>query len=227
METGPILLMETSTPAGSLAVLWHGRVVHASGFGSDRSHNSALFAPLRDALAAVDGHAFARVLVGTGPGSYSGTRVGIAAAQGVALAHGCPVAGVCSLLASPAVRSGVRCLAVGDARRGSGWHAEFDQGKMTRGPGLCDWPEMERVIMRAVEEGAVVFSFEPCGNKEFPAAAHAHVRVETPTAEGLGGAWLAMDDAERAACDAVPPQPVYLRPPHITEAKRGHPLTRG
>ncbi len=227
VDAGPILLIETSTPTGSLAVLSNGRIAFASEFQSDRSHNSALFAPLQDALAAADGHAFARVLAGTGPGSYSGTRVGIAAAQGVALAHGCPAIGISSLLASPAVRSGERCFAVGDARRGSGWHAEFGGGRMVRGPELYEWPEMGRVITRALEDGVVVFSFEPCTSADFPASLAEHVRIERPTAAGLGMAWLAMDDAGRAACEAVPPQPVYLRPPHITEAKRGHPLKRG
>lgn len=86
---------------------------------------------------------------------------------------------------------------------------------------------MERVIKRALADGLAVFSFEPCNNPEFPAALAEHVRIERPAAAGLGMAWLAMDDEGRFACAAVPPQPVYLRPPHITEAKRGHPLTRG
>lgn len=34
------------------------------------------------------------VIVGTGPGSYSGTRIGIAVGQGVALAHNCPAVGL-------------------------------------------------------------------------------------------------------------------------------------
>jgi len=227
VDAGPILLIETSTPAGSLAVLWNGRIVFSSAFQSDRSHNSALFAPLQAALAAVDGRAFARVLAGTGPGSYSGTRVGIAAAQGVALAHGCPAIGISSLLASPSARTGRRCLAIGDARRGSGWHAELRAGRMARVPELYDWPEMERSVTRALADGMTVFSFEPCDNENLPSVLAEQVRIEQPTAEGLGTAWLAMDAAERMACESAPPQPVYLRPPHITEARRGHPLTRG
>ncbi|MGC4013199.1 MAG: hypothetical protein QM755_01595 [Luteolibacter sp.] len=63
-------------------------------FCSDRSHNAVLLGPLGELMAGLSPEDIGLVLVGSGPGSYSGTRVGIAAAQGVALAAGCPVVAV-------------------------------------------------------------------------------------------------------------------------------------
>ena len=52
------------------------------------------------------------------------------------------------------------------------------------------------------------------------------IRRVIPTAPALAEAWLALDDATRTKLRDEPPQPAYLRPPHITQAKRGHPLLR-
>ena len=50
---------------------------------------------------------------------------------------------------------------------------------------------------------------------------------EQPTAELLWQAWdnLTVEEKERVGAQVV--QPVYLKPPHITLAKAGHPLLRG
>ncbi len=75
-------------------------------------------AKLRD-----EGFAPERVVVGCGPGSYSGVRGGICAAQGFALALGVEVCGVCSLF-------GValdRFVAIGDAGRQMAYVANVDR----------------------------------------------------------------------------------------------------
>ncbi len=106
--------IELSTARGSVAVAAGGEVLFEAEFGAGRSHNALLFEPLRAALAAA-GERLAGIVVGTGPGSYTGVRIGIAAAQGVALSRQVPVAGVSSLLAwGGETDYGV----VGDARRG-------------------------------------------------------------------------------------------------------------
>lgn len=218
------LFIESSTPRASLALLRGSTVVWEESFTGDRSHNALLFAPLERALARLkDGEKLAGVVIGTGPGSYSGTRVGIAAGQGVAMVHGCPAVGLCSLLAVPAAESG-KSLAIGDARRGSAWRAVIEDGLLVREPELCSAGDLDEEIRSAGE--AKVFSLEPVGKIGLSEEILGRVLLEHPDALRLAAAWMRLPEGERERLSALPPQPVYLRPPHITEAKGGHPLLR-
>ena len=207
-----VLAIECSTPKASLALVRDGEVVLEGGFESDRHHNALLFEPLRYLIKALGGADLDEIVVGTGPGSYSGTRVGIAAGQGVGLVHRCPVAGLSSLLALGLEQG----LVVGDARRGSAWWVRLGDGlpepqlvPASELPGLIDGPAhaLESLSRLALPPGV-------------------EIRRVTPSATALATAWLALDEPTRDRLRAEPPQPAYLRPPHITEAKKGHPLLR-
>jgi tRNA threonylcarbamoyl adenosine modification protein YeaZ len=210
-----LLTIESSTCRASIALMSGDELIFTAGFESDRNHNALLFDPLEKALALLDGRMLDLVIVGTGPGSYSGTRVGIAAGQGVALVHGCPAVGLSSLLATPRSAG----VAIGDARRGSAWWADLDGG-LPR-PELIDADRLAPFL--ADREG--IFSFEDVARLGLPE--EIAVEILEPTAEGLARAWLRLDEDTRAEILRQPPQPEYLRPPHITEAKKGHPLLRG
>lgn len=67
-----------------------------------------------------------RVVVGVGPGPFTGLRVGIATAAAFALARGVPVVGVCSLDAV-AHDMGGPCVVVSDARRGELYAALYPE----------------------------------------------------------------------------------------------------
>ncbi len=81
-------------------------------------------------------HDICAIVAGTGPGSFTGLRVGLALATGIGLGLGIPVLGVCSLvtLASALQRRldatpGGAPRAIGallDARRGESFFAAFD-----------------------------------------------------------------------------------------------------
>jgi tRNA A37 threonylcarbamoyladenosine modification protein TsaB len=160
------------------------------------------------------------VLVGSGPGSYSGTRVGIAAAQGVAIAMGCPAVAVPSVLAVPSVAEGVRCLAIGDARRGSFWHASINGFDLPEPPTLSDAAELMSVVAEAVADGCAVFSFEEPSRFPLGSELVNQIQQEFPDASRLWQAWLASSEETRRVWTATIPQPLYLKPPHITPSKR-------
>ncbi|MGC4016886.1 MAG: tRNA (adenosine(37)-N6)-threonylcarbamoyltransferase complex dimerization subunit type 1 TsaB [Luteolibacter sp.] len=206
------LVFETSAPTASLLLAGPGGVVAEREFCSDRSHNAVLFGPLGELMAGLSPEDIGLVLVGSGPGSYSGTRVGIAAAQGVALAAGCPVVAVPSILAAPSVATGA-CMVVGDARRGSYWISRVEDGCVAREPELIDGEHFSRELA-----GVAAVTFETAARDPFPAGLE--ISREIPTARLLWEAWQRSPESERARWAAEAPQPLYLRPPHITEAKR-------
>jgi len=93
-----VLALETVTRAGSVAV-WVDGVCHAQAGDPARTHGERLPGELLDLLRAhglttddVD-----RLAVVSGPGSFTGLRVGIATMQGLALASGRPVVAVPTL----------------------------------------------------------------------------------------------------------------------------------
>ncbi|MCX7826126.1 MAG: tRNA (adenosine(37)-N6)-threonylcarbamoyltransferase complex dimerization subunit type 1 TsaB [Verrucomicrobiae bacterium] len=117
------LALDTSGPVGSVALRRDGRLV-AERTLDTQQHHSSLLLPTIDELLRADGLAPREVglwVVGLGPGSYTGIRVGIAAAKGFAVAWGRPLVGAGSVealaLEHGANRSGAVAVVV-DARRG-------------------------------------------------------------------------------------------------------------
>ena len=78
--------------------------------------------------AGVDYAALQYIAVGCGPGSFTGIRVGLAAAVGYGLALGVPVYGVSSLEAMAGCEAGVS-LSLMDTRRGGVFAQMFEDGK--------------------------------------------------------------------------------------------------
>ena len=217
------LVLETATPHASLGLAGADGGFCGLEFSSDRNHNARLFAPLARVLDGVEPSAIGRVLVGSGPGSYSGTRVGIAAAQGVALAAGCQAVAVPSLLGVPAIGEGlaeVECLFLGDARRGTYWTARSRGWALVAGPELVDAVMLAKRVAQGVAAGLAVVSLEDPARFAVLGGISDAIQLQTPSAPRLWQAWLHAGEATRAAWSAVPPQPIYLKPPHITAPKR-------
>jgi hypothetical protein len=76
------------------------------------------------------------------------------------------------------------------------------------------WSE---TLTRAKAEGRLLFSFED--PSRWPLPGGLDVTMIFPSARLLWAAWNAADDATRTAWRAQPPQPIYLKPPHISKAK--------
>lgn len=124
-----LLALETSTEACSVAVWTDGGLVERHELAPRRHAELAL--PWAEALLAEAGLARAQldaVAVGRGPGAFTGVRLGIALAQGIALALDRPVIPVSTLaaLAMGAGRDGPVLAAI-DARMGEVYAGAFDR----------------------------------------------------------------------------------------------------
>ncbi len=137
-----LLAFETATEACSVAVLVDGRVIERFELAPRRHAELAL--PWADALLAEAGVAKSQldaIAVGRGPGAFTGVRLAVALAQGIALALDRPVVAVSTLAALAQRAPGERVLAAIDARMG-----EVYLGRFGRGNGGLRPLDAERVI---------------------------------------------------------------------------------
>ncbi|MGA9333773.1 MAG: tRNA (adenosine(37)-N6)-threonylcarbamoyltransferase complex dimerization subunit type 1 TsaB [Rudaea sp.] len=123
-----ILAIETSTESCSAALL-SGASLLVRGELAPRRH-AQLLLPMCDALleeAGIGRSALNAVAVGCGPGAFTGVRLAISAAQGIALALDIPVVTISSLaaLAMDAPDDDAAILAVIDARMGEVYAGTF------------------------------------------------------------------------------------------------------
>lgn len=123
-----LLALETATECCSVAVLAGDRLVMRSEL-APRRHAELLLPMCEDVLAeaGLRRHDLDAIAVGRGPGAFTGVRLAVSAAQGIALALDLPVVPVSSLaaLAMQAPDKGADVLAVIDARMGEVYAAIF------------------------------------------------------------------------------------------------------
>ena len=126
-----ILALDTSTAACTAALLERdGTVVASRDEVIGRGHAERLVPLIEEML---DGHVPARILVGVGPGSFTGLRVGIAAAHGMAIGWSIPLTGMNSLalLAASAPPGEGKVAAAMTGGHGELFVQTFDRKKLT------------------------------------------------------------------------------------------------
>ena len=144
------------------------------------------------------------ICVTVGPGSFTGVRIGLAAAQGFALARDLPILGLSTLEALAAPLQGRAVLAAIDARRGQLYVQPFSADGTPLGPPQALAPE-EAAALAPPEPFVVVGSGALSLMLHFPMGAV--LMPAEPDARAFG--CLALQRAAEAS--RTPPRPLYLR----------------
>jgi tRNA threonylcarbamoyladenosine biosynthesis protein TsaB len=132
-----VLGLDTALGACSAAVLAQGQPLAVRFEPMARGHQERLALLVRETMAAagLPFSALDRIGVTVGPGSFTGLRVGLAFAKGLALALGRPCVGVGTLEALAASESGAGLtFAAIDARRGQVYLQAFSGGQTVMAP---------------------------------------------------------------------------------------------
>ena len=208
-----ILAIESSLPEAGLALFDREAkaVVWEESFTSQRAHNAVIFDPLREALDR-SGRNLDLIVIGRGPGSYGGVRVGIAVANGLSLALGAPVIGLSSLEA-------IECpedtyAVIGDARRQSFFVARVRDRECEGEPMLVEEEGLVGELTRWKETGIPVVSADPGLIERFES-----VSLGRPSAKRLAERAARLEGKTIERLQAEPPEPHYLRAPYITTPK--------
>jgi tRNA threonylcarbamoyladenosine biosynthesis protein TsaB len=207
-----VLGIETSSRRGTVALVEAGRVIVWVATEAPGGHAPHLLGMLDQVLASTSWSktALDRIAVGVGPGSFTGIRVGIALAQGVALGLARPVIGVGSLRAmsraTPAEIPGSRCAFI-DARRNEVFGAEYDEvGNERRAPQAL---RREDVGAWLAEVTSPVVLGEVTRSLALQVGPLRSELTDLPHAAGVA---LAAEEAPEPVENAAPVEAVYVRP---------------
>jgi tRNA threonylcarbamoyladenosine biosynthesis protein TsaB len=166
-----------------------------------------------------------RVAVTTGPGSFTGLRVGIAAARGIALAAARPAVGVSTfaVYAAPHIGDGTApVMAAIDAKHGHVYLQVFGPaGEPQVGPCIAAIPDAVRTVSgqapRIVGSGAAILLSAWPGSEPPPSLVDQRDAPVIECVARLGAATLETE---------APPKPLYLRAPDAQPQDAGRLLRR-
>jgi tRNA threonylcarbamoyladenosine biosynthesis protein TsaB len=222
-----ILALDSATGACSVA-LWHDGAILARRFAvMDRGQSEVLIPMVREVLAeaGADFPSIDVFGVTVGPGTFTGLRIGLAAARGMALASGRPLVGVSTF---DAVAHGVpreeledrQVLVAVESRREDIFVQPFDNKLIAIGEARSVRPENlvlpDKPVLVAGDGAA---RLRPLFNDA--SGSHAATRTDVRFASGAGfpdAADVVLLVASRGGAGAAgeaPPQPFYLRPPDV------------
>ena len=202
-----VLGVDTCLNACSVAVVDGARVLAAAREPMTRGHQERIATLARDvaAMAGVDFAALGRIGVTVGPGSFTGLRVGLAFAKGLAAALGVPAIGVGVLEALAAESADGLTIAAVDARRDQVYLQAFRDG-VPLGPPEAAGLHEAREHVAAVAVGGAATLIGPGAPLLQSAAPGARLIL----ADGADPAVVARLAASKPA---QPPTPLYLRAP--------------
>lgn len=226
-----ILALETSAKAVSAAVVENGKVL-CSGYQDTGLTHSRTLMPIVEHILKNTGMTIAQidaVAVAAGPGSFTGIRIGVSAAKGLAFAMEKPAVAVSALAAmarNVAFRDGLIVCAM-DARRNQVYNALFEAngGILTRltedrAISLADLTEELRNDPRPKtvvgDGGRLCADFLTAQGVECQLAPP-HLVMQNAMSVALEAEELAAKGQLQSAQELLP---IYLRPPHAEPLRK-------
>ncbi|MDX1580392.1 MAG: tRNA (adenosine(37)-N6)-threonylcarbamoyltransferase complex dimerization subunit type 1 TsaB, partial [Alphaproteobacteria bacterium] len=226
-----LLAFDTALGPGSVAVWQDGRIL---GFGAETTRKALAeeLVPLIETVLAEAGTGYAeldRLAVTVGPGTFTGLRVGLATARGLALATGLPLVGLSTLEvlawpARPQLGEGDIVIASIDARRGELFQQAFRKtaGRLEPlAPPLAYPVERAADVRPASSDAAKIYCLGSGAELLIQ-----NVGVAAKDWQRLGGfdevdARALAEQASLAELSPSPPEPLYLREPDAKLPKDG------
>lgn len=210
-----VLAIDCALEACATAVLESGTVVASETRIMTRGHAEALMPLIARVMdnAAVEFSGLDRIAVTVGPGSFTGLRVGIAAARGIALAAGKPAVGLTTLagLAAPYIAQddNAPVVAAIDARHDHVYMQMFGPGGRTLvAPRIAPLREAVRIATRGCAH--IVGSAAALVAASWPTDERPPASVDQRGAPDI--TWIARLGAAAQTGEDLP-TPLYLRPP--------------
>ncbi|MGB0681455.1 MAG: tRNA (adenosine(37)-N6)-threonylcarbamoyltransferase complex dimerization subunit type 1 TsaB [Magnetovibrionaceae bacterium] len=220
-----LLALDTSTRACSVAVMRDGEALSHCFEAMDRGQAERLLPMVDEVMgaASMDFPALDAVLVTRGPGAFTGLRIGLAAARGLALAADIPCFGLTTLevLARQTGPGGEPLLVAIDSKRGDLFVQAFDPDgtALMKPEGLAPdrlSPELTKLGLAgplrlagdAAEKAALNLAGFNC----------TMTGISHPDALALGELACSLYPL---SAEEHPPSPLYLRPPDAKVPKDG------
>lgn len=221
--TGPrrLAAIDTSTALGSVALFEDGVLVGEDAMRVSNAHGESLL-PMVDALFHRMGWDPADVVrwgVGIGPGSFTGVRVSVATAKGIAMATGAELVGVTSLDAVAYGLDGALVVALIPAGKGELFVQARRGAALVLGPSHLRTEEIGARIAALEPRGTVLIAGEAAAGVDWSAVRPGVSLVLTaphdmPRASAVGRIALGRGPVDTSALE-----PAYVRPPEITEPR--------
>lgn len=168
------LAIDTATSRTGVAIINGQEIIWQGSHDGATAHGGALSTLVSQALS--DHPKIDQVIVGMGPGPFTGLRVGISFARSFALARQISIIGICSLDAiaplviqgNTLIKDGEDFIVATDARRKEMYWAKYSKGIRVGEPGVNLPSEIARLGLPIFGEGAIKYGLSKNIDTQYP-----------------------------------------------------------